>query len=135
MAVRSLKSEDGSLRKFKVKASTTIVANTFVTLDATGFLIPAVAGTTELLIYAREGVVAGAGQNPEILCELLTEGVDLVVDTATEPTQANVGTKIDLTDAAIANLAATTTKVLRVLAIHGNPADKKIIARVVSKIA
>ena len=95
MSARTIISNDGSLRKFKMAASTTIVDATFLAYTG-GFLTPAAAGNTS---------------------------------------QALVGTKIDLTNASTANQAASTTKVLLVIGVVGEPANKQVRARIVNKIA
>lgn len=134
MSARTIISNDGSLRKFKMAASTTIVDATFLAYTG-GFLTPATAATTELFAIARESKISGAGENPEVLVELLDDGVDIIVDTAGNTSQALVGTKIDLTNASTANQAASTTKVLLVTGVVGEPANKQVRARKVDKIA
>lgn len=130
MAVYTKVSEDGSLRRMKMAASTTIVENTFVTLSS-GYLVPATATTDELKYIARESKISAAATFPSILVEALTDGADIVVDTAGNTSQSLIGTKIDLTDAATANQAASAKKVLEVRAIEGATTDKKLVVRIV----
>jgi hypothetical protein len=65
----------------------------------------------------------------------LDPSVILLVDTAGNTSISLVGTKIDLTDAATANPAANTTKVLDVVAIVGAATDRKILCKAVTKDA
>lgn len=132
MAVTTLRANDGNLRKFKMASSTTIVANSFLTF-ASGLLTNATATTDELLVIARESKTSGAGETPEILCELLTPDIDIVVDTTGDTSQALVGTKIDLTNATTANQAGVAKKVLLVVGLQGKPSDRKAIVRIVNK--
>lgn len=134
MAVQSQRGSEGKTRSYKMAASTTIVAGTFLGF-ASGYVIPATSSTAELKLIAREDKVAGSGVNPEILCEELDPSVILLVDTAGDTSAALVGTKIDLTNASTANQAATTTKVLDVVGIYGAAADRKILCKAVTKDA
>lgn len=125
----------GQTRTYLQASSTTIVANTLCTF-ASGYLTPAVAWTTELRVLALQGSVAGSGEHPAVLCVDLNEQHTLECDTAVNTSQAIVGTKVDLTDAATAiNATGATTKVLRIVGVVGAAADKKILAKIVSKDA
>ena len=123
----------GAERKYPVADSTTVAANTFGAFSS-GYLIPATSSTAELKVLILEDVVSTTG-HPEALCVDLDESFTLICDTAGNTSQALVGTKVDLTDATKVNQAATTTKVVRVVATVGAAADKKVLAKVVSKDA
>ena len=124
----------GETRTYLQASSTTIAANTLCTF-ASGFLTPATSSTAEVRVLALQDSVAGSGVNPPVLCVDLNETHTLECDTAGNTSQALVGTKIDLTNASTANQAATTTKVLRVVGIVGAAANRKVLAKVVSKDA
>jgi len=134
MAVQSVRGSEGKTRIYKMAVSTTIVENTFVTF-ASGYITPALSGTTELKLIARQGATTDGSTNTEILCEEIDPSVIMVVDTAGNTSQALIGTKIDLTNASTANQAATTTKVLDVVGIIGAVADRKILCKAVTKDA
>lgn len=120
-------------QEFQVNASTTVTANTFGALNASGFLIPAVAGTAELRILILETKTAGASGVTMARCLLLNDTVDLEIDTAGNTSQALVGTKIDLTDAATANQAASATDVIFVTWLVWATTNRKVRWFVVPK--
>ena len=134
MAVQSVRGSEGKTRLYKMAVSTTIVANTFLGFTS-GYVRPAVAGDAEIKLIARESKVTDGSTNSEILCEEIDESVIMEVDTAGNTAVTLIGTKIDLTDAATANQAATTTKVLYVVWIIWAAANKKILCKAVSKDA
>lgn len=119
----------GETRKYKMAASTTVVANSFGTFSS-GLLIPAVAGTTELNVLILEGATSGAGEYPEVLCMDLNEGHTLECDTNVNTAQTNIGVKYDLVDASNANLSFSTLSVVRVVGLVGAASNKKVLAKV-----
>lgn len=83
---------------------------------------------------ALQGSVAGSGEHPSVLCVDLNEAHTLLCDTSANTSVALIGTKVDLTDAVTAiNATGATTKVLRIVGIVGAAADKKVLAKIVSK--
>jgi len=121
--------ETGEMRKYKLAQSTTAVANTFGTFSS-GYLTPAVAGTTELNVLILESVTSGSGEHPEVLCMDLNENHTLECDTNVDTAQTNVGTKYDIVDSATVNLSFSTTSVVRVVGLVGATTDKKVLVKV-----
>lgn len=92
---------------------------------ASGYVQRATSASTDIHVVAVEDVTTGAGEHKEIHC-VLTDGVEIEGDTAGSPSQALVGTYIDLTDQATLNEAASTTNVFYVDGIVGPVANKKV---------
>lgn len=135
MAVIARKKGNGYEKEFQVNASTTVNANRFGALNASGLLIEAVPGTAELKLLILETKTVGASGVVTCRCLVLNDTIELEMDTAGNTSQALVGTKVDLTDAATVNQAASSTKVIYVTGLVGPATARKITGVVVSKDA
>ena len=124
----------GDNQTYLQASSTTVTKDTLCTF-ASGYLTPATSSTAEVRVLALQTSVAGSGEHPAVLCKNVSEADILIADTTGNTSQALVGTKVDLTDAATVNQWATTTKVVRVVGVVGAAADKKVLIKVVSKDA
>jgi hypothetical protein len=111
------------VQPFKKKASTALAVGQVVALDSNGFLIPAVAATTatDIVGICMETVLstdADYASTRDVGVDTVAKGGDndrflMVVGTGTAA-QSSVGESHDLGDDGLADLSATTTKVIKV---------------------
>lgn len=134
MAFKPIREDCGETDSLKMQASTTI--SKYQALGfASGYLVPATSGSTEVKYISLEDKVTGAGETPEILVLAVSEETQFIADTSTNTSQANVGTKVDLSTGLVLNVGATTNKVFFVRKVFGSASDKKVIGSFVSKDA
>lgn len=126
------KSGNSKMMSFVKKASTAFALGDAVTFDASGLLIPAVAGSTQIVGYIKRAVLttdADYASAVPVAVEVAKDGTDLFeIDASTTVTQAMVGTTRDLTNAQTLNVGASATVAqFRVLGI-GSTSTKAIVA-------
>lgn len=126
------KSGSSKMYSFLKKASTVFALGDACTLDGSGLLIPAVAGSTSIVGVIKRAVVAtdaDYAQSVPVPVELMLSGDTFEVDASTTVTQAMAGTARDIvTNAGTLNVGASgTTNQFRILGI-GSTATKAIVS-------
>lgn len=129
MAVRLLTQDEGKQLSLPMAASTTVSANSFVKLNAAGYIIPQVAADTEVYFKCHETKTSGASENPEVLVTRLDSSILMEVDTSANTAQSQVGDKVDLSTDLLVNNAATSTGVVEVVKVIGSAANRKLWVR------
>lgn len=120
---------------FLKKASTAFALGDACTLDGSGLLIPAVAGSTLIVGYIKRPVVstdADYASSVPVQVEMFTAGDVFEIDASTTVTQAMVGTKRDLSNAGTLNVGASgSVNQFLVLGI-GSTSTKAIVTNMVN---
>lgn len=110
----------GKSKEFLTAANTSINAGDCLTFSG-GYVTPVTASITATtpLMVAKETVVTEAGEHKKINCILVDPTIEFTVDTATQATDAQVGTSVKFSDAGtVAN--ATTGGPARILEVLAN---------------
>jgi len=115
---------------FLKEPSTAFALGDAVTFNASGRIIPAVAGSTQIAGFIKRAVVASDADYASaslVACEIFNEDNVFEIDASATVTQAMVGTARDLTNAGVLNVGAgATVSQFRVLGI-GSTATKAIV--------
>ena len=123
--------DSGQLDTLLTASSTTITKGDALEFSS-GYVQRATSSTAEIKLVAMEDKVTAGGAHENLLV-LWVEGVEFEADTAGNPSQASVGTKIDLTDHDTANQAAGSTDVFFVKGVVGAVTDNKVRGHFVTK--
>ena len=115
----------GMGREFLTASSTTIKKGDTLKISA-GYVDKAGATDTSVFAVAEQSVTTGASAHETILCTLISPEMEFLVDTKTQGTQAQVGTKVKLNNENSIDPAQATGGVFTILQVLPN---KKAIGR------
>lgn len=115
----------GMGREFLTASSTTIKKGDALKIIA-GYVDKAGASDTAIFAVAEQSVTTGAGVHETILVTILSPEMEFLVDTKTQGTQAQVGTKVKLNDEVSVDPTQATGGVFTILQVLPN---KKAIGR------
>lgn len=120
-----------NIRDSKKKVSTAIAKDVAVYYDGTGFVVPAVAGSTNLRGVSRETIAttdADYASTRSIGIDVPTSGDEFVIDTSADTADAQVGKMYDLASAGVLNNGATgTVKHFKMVGYVGATTDRKAL--------
>lgn len=117
--------DSGDLDTLLTASSTTIAKGDALKFTS-GYVERATSSNSEILCVAMEDKVTAGGAHESILVLWTNRGAEFEADTAGNPAQTTVGTKIDLTDHDTANEAASSNDVFFVKALVGATTDNKV---------
>lgn len=125
------KSGNSKFMSFIKEPSTAFALGDAVTFNASGRIIPAVAGSTQIAGYIKRAVLstdADYASTSFVPVEIATGGDVFEIDASTTVTQAMVGTTRDLTNASTLNVGAGgTVNQFRVVGL-GSTTTKALVA-------
>lgn len=121
-----------SLKQIEKKASTALVANTFVSYDAAGRVTPATAASTSIVGIIQEGVAttdANYATTDKVVVDIPREGDEFIVDIDTV-TGVIQGSEVTLTGAGTAKAVVGVGEVATLVVTEVFAADVKVAVMV-----
>ena len=127
MAFIPLHEEEGKVHRLEV-AATTFTKGDACVFDGSGQMVKATAGNGAPIWYVIADTVASKATAGDLHSFWPAWGDTIfLADTTTDPTQAQMGTYVDLvTNAATLDTAASTDDLFMLMKIQGAAADRKV---------